>query len=421
MTPKTGAEVEAHYKLHYLLAKTQPTPDTSRAPLESDEEAAELAAWEESEGAQLDANLHARRAAAFERHVARVGPSGHAFGALSMGPSQSAPAEAPTAGRVRTGAPRISGPSAAQQAAGFMPLRGEFDVEWDNEAEVLLADLEFGPGRDGAPEPPEERALKLRVCALYNRKLEERDRRKAFVVSRGLLDFRRQQAADRKRPREERELASALRPFARLQSQKEHAEFVRGLLTELRLRRRIDALRQYRAAGLKTLAEAELFDKDRRARESGGRAEGARQSAKGHAGQRPLSSGVPSVGTTAGAGRVLAAAVPHGESAVDHLLSAHEQDLCSALGLQAGQYAYMKRVLVTECARRGFLRRDDATALVRIDARRLGNVYDFCVHAGWLNDEPPPSTEPSPAAADELLVHTFKLPQSVEGPATTKE
>jgi hypothetical protein len=30
---------------------------------------------------------------------------------------------------------------------GCMPLRGDFDVEWDNDAEAILADMEFGPVR----------------------------------------------------------------------------------------------------------------------------------------------------------------------------------------------------------------------------------------------------------------------------------
>ncbi|KAJ1641070.1 hypothetical protein T492DRAFT_250691 [Pavlovales sp. CCMP2436] len=134
-----------------------------------------------------------------------------------------------------------AGPSAAE-VAGYMPLRGEFDVEWSNEAELLLADLEFGVGRDGTPEPPEERTLKL--------ELDERARRKAFVLERGLLDFRKLQAADRRRGREERELWAALRPFARLHTAAEHALFVRSLLSELRLRRRIAQLQHYRCVRL---------------------------------------------------------------------------------------------------------------------------------------------------------------------------
>ena len=31
------------------------------------------------------------------------------------------------------------------QLVGYIPQRGDFDTEWDNEAEAILADMEFRP------------------------------------------------------------------------------------------------------------------------------------------------------------------------------------------------------------------------------------------------------------------------------------
>ena len=31
----------------------------------------------------------------------------------------------------------------ASEIVGYMPLRGDFDVEYDNDAELLLAEMEF--------------------------------------------------------------------------------------------------------------------------------------------------------------------------------------------------------------------------------------------------------------------------------------
>ena len=53
---------------------------------------------------------------------------------------------------------------------------------------------------------PEQVAQKLRLVDIYNRRLDERERRKAFVLERGLLNVRKQQAADRRRSAAEREL-----------------------------------------------------------------------------------------------------------------------------------------------------------------------------------------------------------------------
>ena len=48
------------------------------------------------------------------------------------------------------------------------------------QAEQILADMEFGPS-----DHPSERALKLDVVRIYNAKLDERERRKRFVIERG--------------------------------------------------------------------------------------------------------------------------------------------------------------------------------------------------------------------------------------------
>ena len=55
-----------------------------------------------------------------------------------------------------------------------------------------------------AADHPAEKALKLDVVRIYNARLDERERRKRFVIERGLVDYRKQQELDRKRPRDER-------------------------------------------------------------------------------------------------------------------------------------------------------------------------------------------------------------------------
>lgn len=72
---------------------------------------------------------------------------------------------------------------------GYMPLRQDFEVEFENDAELMLADMEFSPD-----DHPSERELKLQVLRIYNQKLEERAKRRNFVIERGLIDVKGQQA-----------------------------------------------------------------------------------------------------------------------------------------------------------------------------------------------------------------------------------
>lgn len=62
---------------------------------------------------------------------------------------------------------------------GYWPLRGDFDIEYDNDAELILADMEFRP-----EDTPEQIELKLQVIEIYNSKLDERIYRKKVIISR---------------------------------------------------------------------------------------------------------------------------------------------------------------------------------------------------------------------------------------------
>lgn len=74
------------------------------------------------------------------------------------------------------------------EITGFHAKRCEFDPEFDNDAEALVAQLEFRED-----DSPEEREEKLALFRIYNKRLTERERRRAFVVDRNLLNIKRQQ------------------------------------------------------------------------------------------------------------------------------------------------------------------------------------------------------------------------------------
>lgn len=70
---------------------------------------------------------------------------------------------------------------------GYMPLREDFEVEWENDAELILADMEFQED-----DHPSEEELKIQLVDIYNRKLQEREKRKQFVLERGIFDIKKQ-------------------------------------------------------------------------------------------------------------------------------------------------------------------------------------------------------------------------------------
>ena len=135
-----------------------------------------------------------------------------------------------------------------QDVLGYQPKRGDFDQEYDMDAELLLADMEFNDD-----DSPDNIKLKENVIELYTARLDERIRRKKFVIERGLLDLKNVQRTERKYTKEEREIVNKCKIFARFHTKEEHERFVNGLLKERLLRQAIEQLNYFRAKGLTSL------------------------------------------------------------------------------------------------------------------------------------------------------------------------
>ena len=115
-----------------------------------------------------------------------------------------------------------------------MPRRGDFEVEYDNDAELLLAEMEFNDD-----DTEEELKMKFKLMDIYNQKLTERIKRKNFVISRNLLDLREQANLEKKRTKEEKEIYNMMKVFARFNSQEDHEKLVQGIIRERQIRQRI--------------------------------------------------------------------------------------------------------------------------------------------------------------------------------------
>ena len=62
--------------------------------------------------------------------------------------------------------------------------------------------------------------MKYRLIDIYNHKLDERLKRKEFVITRGLLDLKEQMRLEKNRTKEEKEIYNMMKVFARFSSAK---------------------------------------------------------------------------------------------------------------------------------------------------------------------------------------------------------
>jgi len=260
--------------------------------------------------------------------------------------------------------------------AGWMPLRGDFETEYDNDAELLLCDLVINDD-----DTPSERDLKLNIIELYNQKLDERIRRKKFIVERGLFDSRK----ERKKFIEDKDIYDTIRSYGQLLSKEDHEKLLKGLINERRLRRRIEQLKEFRKMGITSNKEAEEYENDKKKRETEPR--------------RPISD-KPNLRTRwtnkekeekppepkKPKSKKLGSALDISNAPSCDLLSEKEKVLCSTLRLYPQQYIVIKDTLIRESLKVGHLKKGIARQLIKIDVNKTSKIFDFLESEQIIND-----------------------------------
>jgi len=338
-------------------------------------------------------------------------------------------------------APRAEDVSAMQgyDLAGFMPRRGDFDIEWDNDAEKLLQDMEFLPD-----DTDDDRALKIRVLAIYNSRLDTREQRKNFCIDRGLLDYRKKHRDQNKLPADERDLKNRMRLFARFQSPEEHEELVQDLLKAKRLRKEIARLQMHRRMGFTSVADAERFELDRNRREVHRLVceQKAKKEKKDLAKELGTNSALSAAEVNAAYVKQYkqndrnkrnsfegdmdvdasmdGTSSPNGDKGINEetpnyatcenispvedakpkfdvrkcpgyeILTKKELELCQHLELQPKLYTEAKTTLIHESLKKGLLDEDNTNrrSIFKIDVEKRADVFDFILKSGWVPDLP---------------------------------
>ena len=136
--------------------------------------------------------------------------------------------------------------------AGYMPLRKDFEIEYENDVENYLSDLEFYDD-----DRPEDVAIKLKQLEMYSKILDEREERKNFVMNRWPLEVKTEKKF--KNNVIERNAYASIKPFARFLRYDKHFLFCEALIKETLLKFKLEELKEARARGIKTEEEFKKF------------------------------------------------------------------------------------------------------------------------------------------------------------------
>ncbi|KAK9078144.1 hypothetical protein SSX86_002201 [Deinandra increscens subsp. villosa] len=283
------------------------------------------------------------------------------------------------------------GPSITE-LSGYNFKRQEFDVEYDNDAEQLLADMEF---KDADTDP--ERELKLRVLRIYSKRLDERKRRKDFILERNLLYA---DPFEQGLSPEEKEICRRYRVFMRFHKKEEHEELLKTVIEEHRIRRRIEDLQEARASGCRTSADAERYIEQKRKREAEENARRVKDNIQpGPSGKflqraNHLKGDLDNRESTLDTGGKNSSSAPGGLAIANlddwdvtghlgaDLLSEAEKRLCSEIKVVPVHYLSILEKLTIEVMNGHITQKSDAHRLFNVDPAKVDRVYDMLLKKG---------------------------------------
>jgi transcriptional adapter 2-alpha len=330
--------------------------------------------------------------------------------------------------------PTASVPS-CHEVQGYMPGRLEFETEYFNEAEEAVQHMQFDPGdginpRTGEMEP--EMELKMTIMEIYNARLDARVERKKIIFEHKLLEYRKNQTADRKRTKEEKDLLNKAKPFARMMKHDDFETFCKDLEYEHNLRQAISQLQEWRNMRITNLRAGEKYEQEKQTRQSRGPPLGQfDRLASSRIGKPAPPFEQPSAATAliaqdlplhvkqrTGLTTPPPDAAPNGtngtngvltpqqsktkftpkqlpntvplkfgkESAADlQLLTPEEREICSVLRIMPKPYLALKETMIRAAMNNnGTLKKKTARELCKIDANKSSQLFEYFVHSGWV-------------------------------------
>lgn len=272
-------------------------------------------------------------------------------------------------------------PPAREELNGYMPLRGEFETEWDNDYENKVKDIAFEDG-----DTDEEVELKLKMLEVYNYRLDIRRKRCTFVVEKNLHDKKALERQTKSRTRDHQELYNLHRRFLQVMSPEEYEQFTRGLAEQKTLEARIGQLQEHRKKGITSLAEASRFDDEQSSRESE-KSKPSRYWNKKNVARRmnqPMDlEGQPGYS----------------------LLSEQEKEMCRHSHILPHQYFLAKEAFMREYVKTGDVSKSTTSLL---DTDKANRIMDFMQEAGWINN----AAHSAAQIPDNNAAHNSSLGQS---------
>ncbi|KAM8897867.1 transcriptional adapter 2-beta [Spinachia spinachia] len=349
------------------------------------------------------------------------------------------PTGGPLSPSLTTPLPPLEISLAEQQQLGYMPLRDDYEIEYDQDAEKLISGLSVNYNDEDV-----EIEMKRAHVDIYVRKLRERQRRKNIARDYNLVPaFLGRDKKEKEKPgapgvvccpggvggagaggtigsgsttaagsgpvssspkrkitKEEKEQRLRLRGLCQFMAHREFEDFFENMHRERVLRAKVRELQRFRRIGITRLEESTEYESARHKREKRKENKSVIISKRGSAGSGMLVSGMGLGGGAAGGGGLaggLGIGGGNKEEGKDgefatienltgfELLSDREKVLCSSLNLSPARYLTVKTLIIKDHLQK----RQGIPAKSRLpsylDKVLKKRILIFLTESGWIS------------------------------------
>ncbi|XP_046742798.1 transcriptional adapter 2-alpha-like isoform X1 [Diprion similis] len=273
--------------------------------------------------------------------------------------------------------------------AGYNAARSDFEVNFDNYAELLVSDLKYDEFCPADKHFELGKNLQVAIVNAYNHRLKERQRRRKIVRNHGLISFRRTMSwLQRYESTLTRPLIERLLTLMQLVSGMDFDYIIEGLHHAGELRNYIRKLFEFRQNGITRFHSVPMFQKLAKLRAEHEKERKQYLSNTEYCWQTVLPGCVvkttPHVAANVPQRKAPPPLVIQGLPGYDRLTPA-ERDLCSNARVIPESYFDFKNLLITENKKCGSLRLAQARVLLKIDVNKTRKIYDFLAEEGYIN------------------------------------
>uniref|UniRef100_A0A3B5AGR8 Transcriptional adapter n=1 Tax=Stegastes partitus TaxID=144197 RepID=A0A3B5AGR8_9TELE len=276
------------------------------------------------------------------------------------------PSGGPLSPSLTTPLPPLDISLAEQQQLGYMPLRDDYEIEYDQDAEKLISGLSVNYDDEDV-----EIEMKRAHVDMYVRKLRERQRRKNIARDYSLVPAflgrdKKDKEKEKKITKEEKEQRVRLRGLCQFMAHREFEDFFENMHKERILRAKVRELQRYRRNGITRLEESAEYEAARHKREKRKENKSVVTSKRGKEGKDGEFAAIENLTGF-------------------ELLSDREKVLCNSLNLSPARYLTVKTIIIKDHLQK----RQGIPAKSRLpsylDKVLKKRILTFLTESGWIS------------------------------------